>query len=34
MDLDIVLEITQEELEEFPEEIETDLVTGVNGKTQ
>ena len=31
MDLDIVLEITPEELEEFPEETETDLVTGVNG---
>ena len=31
MDLDIVLEITPEELEEFPEETETDIVTGVNG---
>ena len=30
MDLDLVLEITPEELEEFPEVTETDLVTGVN----
>ena len=30
MDLDIVLGITPEELEEFPEETETDIVTGVN----
>ena len=30
MDLDIVLEITPEELEEFPEETETDFITGVN----
>ena len=29
MDLDLVLEITPEELEEFPEVTETDLVTGV-----
>ena len=28
--LDLVLEITPEELEEFPEVTETDLVTGVN----
>ena len=33
--LDLVLEITPEELEEFPEVTETDLVTGVNeGGTQ
>ena len=30
MDLDLVLEITPEKLEEFPEVTETDLVTGVN----
>ena len=30
MDLDLVLEITQEELEEFPKVTEADLVTGVN----
>ena len=30
MDLDLVLEITPEELEEFPEVTEVDLVTGVN----
>ena len=30
MDLDLVLEITPEELEEFPEVTEIDLVTGVN----
>ena len=30
MDLDLVLEITPEELEEFPEVTETDLVSGVN----
>ena len=30
MDLDLVLEITPEELEEFPEVTETDSVTGVN----
>ena len=30
MDLDLVLEITPEELEEFPEVTETDLVTGVS----
>ena len=28
--LDLVLEITQEELEEFPEVTETDVVTGVS----
>ena len=30
MDLDLVLEITPEELEEFPEVTETDLVTKVD----
>ena len=30
MDLDLVLEVTPEELEEFPEVTEADLVTGVS----
>ena len=30
MDLDLVLEITPEELEEFPEVTETEPVSGVN----